>query len=244
MATPKSSADSSMAESLASCQLGLGTREFGWEPAVLGGICVGCRVRGKENVLLKTLLVASNGTARVSLSQKNDFEKRKGDTPWSSGRQGLWSWVSSRTGTKGQGLWGRPSFLLLSGCAFCFPPCTRLYPSQSTSLRFSTRQRFPVVLEPLPDTWESGFAWPSLAWLSTSGPISCGQLWWPQSCPGACHLGGHWKYAHFWESTPEAEQGTDVKKPTRLGTSNPRRIFIFFRDKGYKGLIIFIKKKK
>lgn len=98
-------------------------------------------------------------------------------------------------------------------------------------------------MEPLPDTWESGSAWPSLAWLSISGPIICGQLWRPRSCPGACHLGGHWKYAHLWESTPEAEQGTGVRKTTRLGTSNPKRIFIFFRDKGYKGLIIFIIKK-
>lgn len=59
-----------MAESLASCQLGLGTRELGWEPVVLGGMCVGCRVRGKENVLLKTLLVASNGNRRSQFKSK------------------------------------------------------------------------------------------------------------------------------------------------------------------------------
>ena len=80
-----------------------------------------------------------------------------------------------------------------------------------------------------------------MAWVSTSGPIRY-QLPWSWPCSGTCHLGGHWKYAHSLESTPVVEQGSDVKKPTHLDTLTSRRIFMLFRDRCYKGLIIFFKK--
>lgn len=81
-----------------------------------------------------------------------------------------------------------------------------------------------------------------MAWVSTSGLIRY-QLSWSWPCPGTCHLGGHWKYAPSLESTPAVEQGSDVKKPTHLDTLNSRRIFMLFRDRHHKGLIILLKKK-
>lgn len=80
-----------------------------------------------------------------------------------------------------------------------------------------------------------------MAWVSTSGPIRY-QLPWSWPCSGTSHLGGRWKYAHSLESTPVVEQGSDVKKPTHLDPLTSRRIFMLFRDRCYKGLIIFLKK--
>lgn len=84
-----------------------------------------------------------------------------------------------------------------------------------------------------------GPAWPGCPSLVLSSVANCGG-------PGPALGPAIWADTGSMPTSGRAHQRQSRaqmwKKPTRLGTSNPKRIFIFFRDKGYKGLIIFIKK--